>query len=82
MSPTTDQMDQRGRAVNSEGVTRDVIVIGVSAGGVEALVRLLAAPSRIARNDCLCVATRDHTQPLSRGAHPPFVNAHSRTAAG
>jgi two-component system chemotaxis response regulator CheB len=40
MKATTDHMAQEVPAVNSQGVKRDIIVIGASAGGVEALTRL------------------------------------------
>jgi two-component system chemotaxis response regulator CheB len=42
MNETTERSDQPGRALNWQGVKRDVIVIGASAGGVEALGRLFS----------------------------------------
>ncbi len=51
-------MEQQGPALNSEGLTRDVTVIGASAGGVEALVRLFSLLPRELPATIACVLHR------------------------
>jgi two-component system chemotaxis response regulator CheB len=58
MDGKTDQIDSPRRALNSEGVTRDVIVIGASAGGVEALGRLFSLLPRELPATIACVLHR------------------------
>jgi two-component system chemotaxis response regulator CheB len=58
MDGKTDQIDSPRRALNSEGVTRDVIVIGASAGGVEALGRLFSLLPRELPATIACVLQR------------------------
>ncbi len=58
MDRKTDQIDSPRRALNSEGVTRDVIVIGASAGGVQALARLFALLPRELPATIACVLHR------------------------
>jgi two-component system chemotaxis response regulator CheB len=58
MDGRTHETDSPGRALNAARITRDVIVIGASAGGVETLVRLFSLLPRELPATIACVLHR------------------------